>query len=107
MSTATAVASLAILAFLVIAVVVGFELVYAAREHKKEYEGFMLQAKQRGISFAEETLRNYPETGVESLRCSVEAHRNSPIPGDALFAEGIEEVLYNLSNMGRQNGRGW
>ena len=44
MSTATAVASLAILAFLVIAVVVGFELVYAAREHKKEYEDFMLQA---------------------------------------------------------------
>ena len=105
MSIATAVASLAILAFLVIAVVVGFELFYAAREHKKEYEGFMLQAKQRGISFAEETLRNYPETGVESLRHSVADRRSSSIPGDSCFADGIEEVLSNLSNMGRQNGQ--
>lgn len=99
MSITIAVASLAILAFLVIAVVVGFELFYAACEHKREYEGFMLQAKQRGIKFAEQILRNYPETGLESLRRSVADRRSSSIPGDSCFADGIEEVLYNLSNM--------
>lgn len=60
------------------------------------------EAKQRGIKFAEQILRNYPETGLESLRRSVADHRSSSIPGDSCFADGIEEVLYNLANTGRQ-----
>lgn len=60
------------------------------------------EAKQRGIRFAEQILRNYPETGLESLRHSVADRRSSSIPGDSCFADGIEEVLCNLANRGCQ-----
>ena len=102
MSITTAVASLAILAFLVIAVVVGFELFYAAREHKREYEGFMLQGKLEGVRFAEETLRKDPANGDRKLRSVVKNHREIGLAYNQSFADGIEEVLYNLANMGRQ-----
>ena len=102
MSIATAGVSLAILAFLVIAVVVGFELFYAAREHKREYEGFMLQGKLEGVRFAEETLRKDPANGDRKLRSVVKNHREIGLAYNQSFADGIEEVLYNLANMGRQ-----
>lgn len=100
MSIAIAVASLAILAFLVIAVVVGFELFYAAREHKRESEGFMLQGKLEGVRFAEETLRKYPIDGDRKLRNIATNHREIGLAYNERFAEGIEEVLSNLANMG-------
>jgi NADH:ubiquinone oxidoreductase subunit 3 (subunit A) len=59
------------------------------------------EAKQRGVKFAEQILRNYPETGLESLRRSIVDHRNTSIHKDSCFADGIEEVLSNLTNMGR------
>lgn len=102
MSIATAGVSLAILAFLVIAVVVGFELFYAAREHKREYEGFMLQGKLEGVRFAEETLRKDPANGDRKLRSVAKNHREIGLAYNESFADGIEEVLYNLANMGRQ-----
>lgn len=102
MSIATAVASLAILAFLVIAVVVGFELFYAAREHKREYEGFMLQGKLEGVRFAEATLRKDPANGDRKLRAVVKNHREIGLAYNQSFADSIEEVLFNLANMGRQ-----
>lgn len=102
MSIATAVASLAILAFLVIAVVVGFELFYASREHKKEYENFMLQGKLEGVRFAEETLRKDPATGDRKLRAVAANHREIGLAYNESFADGIEAVLSNLANMGRQ-----
>lgn len=105
MSITTAVASLAILAFLVIAVVVGFELFYAAREHKREYEGFMLQGKLEGVRFAEATLRKDPANGDRKLRNIAANHREIGLAYNESFAEGIEEVLSNLENMGRQNGQ--
>ena len=102
MSIATAVASLAILAFLEIAVVVvGFELFYAAREHKREYEGFMLQGKLEGVRFAEETLRKDPANGDRKLRSVAKNHREVGLAYNERFADGIEEVLSYLSNMGR------
>ena len=101
MSIAIAVASLTILAFLVIAVVVGFELFYAAREHKREYEGFMLQGKLEGVRFAEETLRKDPANGDRKLRAIAENHREIGLSYNESFADGIEEVLSNLANMGR------
>ena len=102
MSITSAVASLAILAFLVISVVVGFELFYAAREHKREYENFMLQGKLEGVRFAEETLRKDPARGDRKLRAVAETHRELGRAYNESFADGIEEVLSNLSNMGRQ-----
>lgn len=102
MSIATVVASLAILAFLVVAVVVGFELFYAAREHKREYEGFMLQGKLEGVRFAEATLRKDPANGDRKLRSVAKNHREIGLAYNESFADGIEEVLYNLANMGRQ-----
>ena len=105
MNITTVVASLAILAFLVIAVVVGFELVYVAREHKREYEGFMLQGKLEGVRFAEETLRKDPANGDRKLRSVVKNHREIGLAYNESFADGIEEVLSNLANMGRQNGQ--
>ena len=105
MSITTAVASLAILAFLVIAVVVGFELFYAAREHKREYENFILQGKLEGVRFAEETLRKHPFAGARKLRFVAANHREIGRAYNESFADGIEEVLSNLENMGRQNGQ--
>ena len=101
MSIATAVASLAILAFLVIVVVVGFELFYAAREHKREYEGFMLQGKQEGVMFAEETLRKHPIDGDRKLRRIAANTREFGLAYNESFADGIEQVLSNLANRGR------
>ena len=101
MSISTAVASLAILAFLVIGIVVGFELFYAACEHKREYEGFMLQGKLEGARFAEETLRKYPTDGDRKLRNIAANHREIGLAYNESFADGIEEVLSNLANMGR------
>ena len=100
MSITTAVASLAILAFLVIAVVVGFELFYSAREHKREYEGFMLQGKLEVVRFAEETLRKHPFAGARKLRRVAANHREIGLAYNESFADGIEEVLSNLANMG-------
>ena len=74
MSITTAVASLAILAFLVIAVVVGFELFYAAREHKKEYEGFMLQGKLEGVRFC----RRNPSEVSYRWRSKAQKHCGKP-----------------------------
>lgn len=85
----------------IISVLKTWELHKRGSREMQTYE----EAKQRGIKFAEQILRNYPETGLESLRRSVADRRSGSIPGDSCFADGIEEVLSNLANMGRQNDR--
>lgn len=51
--------------------------------------------------FAEETLRKYPIDGDRKLRNIAANHREIGLAYNERFADGIEDVLSNLENMGR------
>lgn len=59
------------------------------------------EGKQRGVKFASQIVRNYPETGVQTLVEAQLRHASSQGEFDVAFSDGIQEVLDQLAGMGK------
>lgn len=89
--------------FLLIAFAIGHSLFVKAKEDKESSDLETYQeVKERGIKFASQILRNYPETGLITLREAYERHSQGSQEFDQAFADGIQEVLEQLAGMGKK-----
>ena len=59
------------------------------------------EAKERGVKFASQIVRNYPEAGVQTLVEAQLRHASTQVEFDAAFSDGIQEVLDQLAGMGK------
>ena len=59
------------------------------------------EARQRGVKFASQIVRNYPETGVQTLVEAQLRHASTQVEFDAAFSDGIQEVLDQLAGVGK------
>lgn len=89
--------------FILIAFAIGHSIFVKAKEDKgtDELETYQ-EVKERGVKFASQILRNYPETGLITLQEAYERHSQVSQEFDQAFADGIQEVLEQLAGMGKK-----